>query len=870
MIGKQVRHYRIDEQIGAGGMGVVYRATDLHLDRPVAIKVLPAHLVSSPDRKKRFIQEAKAASALNHPNIVTIYDVDAAEVDGHTVAFISMEYLAGETLEGIIARGGGAKIKDALHWSIQLAGALAAAHASNIVHRDIKPSNVIVSPDGLAKLLDFGLAKATEPAPQTVDVGAPTEVLAASQLGVLTEEGMIVGTVNYMSPEQAEAKRVDSRSDIFSLGAVLYELFGGSKPFRGDSKIATLSAILHKDPAHLTEVIPGFRDDLDRAILRCLRKEPDRRWQHVSDLRIALEEVRDEMAAGRVPVARQPATPPSPPALSPEPAPSPYSRRMVLPLLGTAALCAVGGVLAGRSSSKREPVTFTRLTYRRGDVDAARFAPDGSIIYSANWEGSPYAVYSLRPGNRESRPLGLGPDTHLAGVSSTGELAIVLASKHTLARVPVSGGTPRELLEDAIEADWSPDGKEMAVVRRSNGRYRLEYPVGKVLHESSTQPMRPRIAPGSGAVAFFEMDGSAGDVNLGVVQAGSPVRVLTGGMRAVGGLAWAPSGREVWISAIRKATDNPAIFSVGLQGETRLLAQGSNWLSIHDVSPGGEILVASTVSRVGIRGQLPGERESRDLSWHENSVVSEMMADGSILMMELGAGEGRNNAIYYQRPGQGVVRLGDGNYPALSPDGKSVVCLRRDEKGSALQIIPTGAGEVREFPGEGLRYQPPRWFSDGRRILFNAASDNGEFRAYTAPAGGGAFTPLTAPGVRAIRVSPDGKWIVASASGRGSWLQSLAHPQERKPVPGLDGADTVLSWTPEGDALLLRVPVRADRTRIVRLNLTDGTRTTLHEVAVPEPGDVFRREFVVVGDGRAYAFSFQRDLASLYLVRGVE
>ena len=858
MVGKQLGHYRIDEQIGAGGMGLVYRATDLHLDRRVAIKVLPAHLVSSPERKKRFVQEAKAASALNHPNIVTIYDVDAAEVDGHMVAFIAMEFVPGETLDRIITAGGGSKTKEALSWGIQLASALAAAHASGIVHRDIKPSNAIVTPEGLAKLLDFGLAKATDPPPQVVDAGAATEFLDPSQLAALTEEGMIVGTVNYMSPEQAEGKRVDARSDIFSLGAVLYELFGGRKPFQGDSKIATLSAILHKDPPPLSETIPDFRDDLDRAILRCLRKEPDRRWQHVSDLRIALEEIRDEMAAGRV--ARSVAVA------------VPSTRRRFLPLMigGATAVGAAATAFFGRAVFRREPVTFTRLTYRRGDVNAARFAPDGSVIYSANWEGSPYSIYSLRPGNRESRSLGLGPATHLAAVSSTNELAIILAAKGTLARVPVAGGTPRELLDDALEADWRADGKAMAVVRRANGRYRLEYPVGTVLHETTAQPMRPRIAPDSRRVAFFELDSSVGDVALKVVEAGSPARVLVSGVRAVAGLAWSRTGKEVWISAIRKASDNPALFGVGMGGEIRLLTQGANWLSIHDVSPTGEILIASTVSRVGIRGRRPGETESRDLSWHENSVISEMTAGGALLMMELGAGEGRNNAIYYQQPGQGAVRLGDGNYPALSPDGKSVVSVRREENHAVLQIIPTGAGELRMFAPEGLRYQSPEWFPDGQRILFNASKADGLPRAYTASAAGGASAPITPAGVRATRISPDGRWMVASAAGRPAWLQSVTDSASQRPIPGLTGTDIVLGWTKAGDALLVRCPSPGDRIEVERLALSTGSRTRLHDVGVPEPGDTFRREFVVADDGRAFAFSFQRDLASLYLVGGVE
>ena len=842
-------------------MGVVYRATDLHLDRRVAIKVLPAQLVSSPERKKRFVQEAKAASALNHPNIVTIYDVDAAEVDGHIVAFIAMEFIAGETLDRIIASGGGAKTKDALSWGIQIAGALAAAHAIGIVHRDLKPSNVMVTPEGLAKLLDFGLAKATEPAPQSVDVGAATELLNPSQMAALTEEGMILGTVAYMSPEQAEGKRVDGRSDIFSLGAVLYELFSGRKPFPGDSKIAVLAAVLHKDPAPLIEAIPDFREDLERAILRCLRKEPDRRWQHVSDLRIALEEIRDDVLAGLT-LPRRMAIPPQRSTLP--------ARRMVLPLLGAAAAGGVAGVLAHRSITRREPVTFTRLTYRRGDVDVARFAPDGSVIYSANWEGSPYAVYSLRPGNRESRPLGLEPSAHLAAVSSTNELAIIIAAKRTLARVPVSGGAPRELLEDALEADWSPDGRQLAVVRRSGRRYRLEYPVGTVLHETSRPPMRPRIAPNSRTVAFFEVDGAAGDISLKVAQAGAPARVLATGMRAVAGLAWARSGEEVWISAIRYASDNPAIFAVQLQGKTRILTQSANWLSIHDVSPAGDLLVASTVSRVGVRGRLPGESESRDLSWHENSVIAQIASDGSLLMLELGAGEGRNSAIYYQRKGQGAVRLGDGNYPALSPDGKHVACVRRNDSSTVLHIIPTGPGEIRVFPDEGLRYQGPEWFPDGERILFNAAKADGVYRAYTAPASGGPSTPLTPPGGSAMRVSPDGKWMVASTAGRTPWLQSVSNRNEQKSIPGLNAADAVLGWTSDGGSLLVRTSMSVERERVDRLNLVTGARTVLHEIPAPEPGDVFRREFVVADDGRAFAFSYQRDLASLYLVRGVQ
>src|SRR4051794_1203822 len=291
MIGQALGHYRIESKLGEGGMGVVYRAFDTHLDRPVAIKILPADATASPERKRRFVQEAKAASALNHPNIVHIYDISSS--DG--TDFIAMEFVPGKTLDQLIGKSG-LPFKDTLRYSIQIADALARAHSAGIVHRDLKPANIIVSEDGRVKLLDFGLAKLTEKA---VDFDAATETVTAVD-GLQTEEGSILGTVAYMSPEQAEGRKVDARSDIFTFGSVLYEMVTGRRPFEGGSKISTLSAILNNEPRPSGELTPNVPAELEKIVSRCMRKDPERRAQHIGDIKLALEDLKEDSASGKL------------------------------------------------------------------------------------------------------------------------------------------------------------------------------------------------------------------------------------------------------------------------------------------------------------------------------------------------------------------------------------------------------------------------------------------------------------------------------------------------------------------------------------------------------------------------------------------
>ena len=366
MIGQTLGHYKILEQLGAGGMGVVYKALDTHLDRFVAIKVLPPEKVSDPERKRRFVQEAKAASALNHPNIITIYDITS---DGGT-DFMAMEYVSGKALNDLIVRKG-MPLSDSLKYAVQIADALATAHAAGIIHRDLKPGNVMVAGGteqgrpGFVKVLDFGLAKLSDKIEST-----DAEVTKTNwhDDAPSTGEGTIVGTVSYMSPEQAEGRKVDARTDIFSFGALLYEMVTGRRAFRGDSKLSTLSAILREDPKPASQVVEGLPRELERIIGRCLRKSPERRFQTMADLKVALEELKEESDSGTLATGPAPVRP----------------RRGWLPW--AAALLAImglgGGILWFVRPAPKTPepaLTATPLTAYPGYEGQPSFSPDGGF-----------------------------------------------------------------------------------------------------------------------------------------------------------------------------------------------------------------------------------------------------------------------------------------------------------------------------------------------------------------------------------------------------------------------------------------------------------------------------------------------------------
>jgi Tol biopolymer transport system component/tRNA A-37 threonylcarbamoyl transferase component Bud32 len=860
MIGETLRHYRIEAKLGAGGMGVVYRALDTHLDRSVAVKVLPSTAVANADRRARFSQEAKSASALSNRHIVTIFDIDTGQVDGQPVDFIAMEYVAGKTLDRLIGRKG-IRLNDALRYAIQIADGLVAAHNAGIVHRDLKPANVIVNESGEVKILDFGLAKLTEA--EEPDVFALTQSVHLDA-ALRTEAGTIIGTVAYMSPEQADGHTVDARSDIFSFGAVLYEMVTGKRAFTGDSKLSTLASVLHSDPVPPSQLGPAIPRDVERIISRCLRKDPQRRWQSMADIKVALEDALEELEAGKLGMAAGGAVVVQP-------------RRSIRVYLWPALilLALLAGVYAGWRFLRPVQPTFERLTYRRGEIPSAKFSPDGqTVVFSAQWANEPTNIFSMRPGSREYRPLDL-PEGRILAISVVGEMAILLGpttdgTAGTLARVPLSGGAPREILENVNDADWSPDGSTLAVSRTVGGKNRIEYPIGTVRYENDGRmPELLRVSPKGDLIAFFEHDNDVGDYTVTVLDMNGKKRALSRGWQALGGLAWSPGGDEIWFGGA-KAGGEPALRAVTLSGKERLVVETPASMLVDDIARDKKVLVSVVDSRLGISALAPGAKQESDLSWFDASRVYDISADGkTILFAELSYGQARNPAIYVRKTdGSQAVRLGDGNRPALSPDGKFVACILNDGPRTELSLLPTGPGEARVFSTPGMHYERVEWFPDGEKLLFTGNEPNRPMRTYMQDTRGGAPTPLTPEGMTATHVSPDGKYLTALVAGK----LTLVPIAGAAPKPAVDApaGESVVRWSADGRSLFLRQNEGLTAVKINRLDLASGREEPWKELKPADPVGVRIIQVAMTPDGTAYAYSFQRDICTLYLADGLK
>ncbi len=459
MIGETVLHYRILEKLGAGGRGVVYKARDLHLDRFVAIKVLPPGKIADPDRKRRFVQEAKTASALNHPNIITVHDI--ASDAGRD--FIVMEHVEGKALDQLIGRKG-LRIGEALSYAAQIADGLAKAHAAGIVHRDLKPSNVMVTDDGVVKILDFGLAKLTESL--SSDEFASTQAVGGKK-EPNTEEGTIVGTVAYMSPEQAEGRKVDARSDIFSFGSVLYEMLTGRQAFRRDSKLAMLAAIKAEDPTPAGEILDTLPPQVEEALARCLRKDPQRRWQSASDLKVVLQDLKEESDSGKLRMTR------------PVPAPKRIRATFVAVPVVLIAISAVAAWFLVYRQGPSFGIEITRLTFDSGITGMPAISPDGKLVAYASDRGGENSDIWIQqvPGGKPVQ-LTNNPANDVSPSFSPDGSQIVFRSERdggglfvidTLGG-EIQGGEARKVADRGYLPHFSPDGSYISFVAAAPGR----------------------------------------------------------------------------------------------------------------------------------------------------------------------------------------------------------------------------------------------------------------------------------------------------------------------------------------------------------------------------------------------------------------
>ena len=841
--GTKLGPYEIVAPIAAGGMGEVYRARDTRLDRIVAIKVLPDPLALDPDRLRRFDQEARIIAALNHPNILALYDVGAF---GQSTYLVS-EYLEGNTLRQRLS-GGALMLRRASDWTVQIANGLSAAHDRGITHRDLKPENIFITRDDHVKILDFGLAKLSR-------ASAEAETMTGSGG---TTPGLVMGTVGYMSPEQVRGDEVDHRTDIFAFGAILYEMLSGRRAFRGDTSPEIMASILKEDPPALTRLNPTIPPAIESIVNRCLEKNPNRRFQSAKDLAFALEAVSGGTSATTVPASL------------------PKRWRWSLRRLSAVTLlllaCAAAGYFSGTRAKVPGRPSFQRLTRNRGNIGVARFAADGqTIVFSAAWNGNATRVFFQTLGSNDSSAIAVGDGTRLFSVSNTGELAIGLRSiqssywtvKGTLARVSLSGGSPRELLEDVEDADWSPDGTSFAVIRHIGRHSRLEFPIGKVLYETDGYISHIRFSPRGDRIAF--MDHPLVNDNRGVVSVvdlGGRRKVLTEVWGSEMGLVWSPKGNEIWFGA-ESGDEGYALRAVDLDGHERVLLNAPVDLFPQDVSGSGRLLLTTDERRVDIfTGDISGGAE-KDLTSVVESWGQKISSDGTFIVFDVG-----DYNIYMRKTdGTPAARLGKGQIYDISPDGKWVLSILPPEDHKLL-LIPTGAGEVQTLSAGKLHYQSARWLSDTQHVLVSASDDAGTIRTYSQEVSGGELKPLSPPDVSVVVSAPDGKSFLGVTTEKQYRVYSVDNGAARE-VLGITPEENPIQWLSDNRTLLVRrrvgIPVA-----VYKLNVMTGRRSLWKQFDAADKVGVNGIPFINVSrDGAHYVYAPGHAFSVMYSVDGM-
>jgi Tol biopolymer transport system component len=832
-------------------MGEVYRSRDPRLGREVAIKILRQDATRDADRLRRFQQEAKAAGALNHPNLLAVFDT--GEHEG--APFVVFELLEGETLRQRLA-GKALPPPKALDYAIQTARGLVAAHEKGIVHRDLKPENLFLTRDGRVKILDFGLAKLRAVLDsEALGTEAPT-------VSALTQTGTILGTVAYMAPEQVRGSPSDHRSDIFSFGSILYEMLTGVRPFRGETQAETMTAILNAEPPSLGDVNAKAPGGLEQVVRHCLEKEPIERFQSARDLLFDLELL--------TPAAKAPV----------HAAGVPSARRPLLPMLVAAFIGAAVALAGAYARWYRAPplLVFKQVTFRRQTVAEARFAPDGqTIIYGATVERHHNRIFSARLGSTEVRQLDL-PEGDIAGITASGEMAIILSRSYssrvpgTLARVSLAGGPPRELSEHVSMADWGPDGRSLAVIRHDGPKVRLEYPIGNVLYE--TNPIwlgYPRVSPRGDRVAFVEWSTEGWSVRT--VDRSRKLTTLAHGEQTFSGVAWSPSGDEIWFG------EWGILRAVTADGAERVLTRFPGPLAINDVSPDGRVLVTAAQWSCGLMFAGVGDARERDLASLDESTLADLSRDGNVLLFGdrgFAAGPPRPPHSYLRRTdGSPAVHLGEGEPRSLSPDGKWAVSFFSGHPSRCL-LLPTGAGEPRPLAAGNLDCSGASWFPDGTQLLVAGREPGRPWRLFVQDAGSNALRPLTPEGFGLVEsslgASPDGRLVLATETSSGTLVLFPAAGGEPRKVLGLGPQETAAGWGADSQSLyVLPSTTQADPPlRIDKLDLRTGRREPFRSITPPELTlATWVRSVRVTPDGKAYAYTYCRFPCILYVIEGL-
>lgn len=801
--GTSLSHYKILGPLGAGGMGEVYKAYDTKLERTVAVKILPPQLVRNEERLRRFIQEARAASSLNHPHIVTVHEIGESTI-GDGDASQHVNYIAMELIEGVTLRrkihAGGSDLRVNLSYLAQAAEGVAKAHAAGIVHRDLKPENVMVSADGFAKVLDFGLAKLT---PVRDTRSGPADSTAVWNE---TREGVVMGTVAYMSPEQVQGKSVDHRSDIFSFGAILYEATTGQRPFDADSDIDLMHRILHEKPTPVGDLNPSVPAELRRVIRRCLAKDPDRRYQSMKDLAIELREIVDEYEelSASTSSGGSASTAPAP-VLSAAGAPS---RLIVLGALAitAAAIVVAAWFWAHRDHSAQQSAPFASMTMQRltstGRAGEAAISPDGRYVASINRLDGGLHNVTVRHVATGSDVEIVPPGDATTGISFSPDGNYVYYSRsearkqgprfYWLYQVPVLGGPSRQVMHDVDTAvSFSPDGRQLAFGR---GRPQERENAYVIANLDGTEERVIATFP-----AFLEP---------------SPAR-------------WSPDGSFLAVSERLPpvgAYASPILIDIATGKLTTLEETG--WWDLSDVAwlPGGRELLVSglrsgaTVSQIW-RQPLDGSEPSRvtnDFNEYQNISLT---GDGQTLLAEYEEWSGTLSLASPEDPGGGAqVEAAGGRqlwHVDTSASGSVVVQISGDD-GTNVGLVNSDTGELRRITNDGLSFMPSI-SGDGRSIAFVTETDS-KLQIFMMTAEGSGRRRLTSVSQSAIfpHLSPDGRTLVYEADSQiwkvptsgGNPVRLGERPLFSKLAISPDSrriAGQYYKQTPEGIAGVLRI-----------------------------------------------------------------
>jgi hypothetical protein len=870
--GTRLGRYEVLTPLGAGGMGEVYRARDTRLERDVAIKILPASLAHDADRLARFEREAKAVAALSHPNILALHD---AGTEGGTT-FAVTELLEGESLRERLVQGP-IPVRRAVDVATQVARGLSAAHAKGLVHRDLKPENVFLVGDGQVKILDFGLAK-------TSDASSGADATATNM--AMTDPGTVLGTVGYMAPEQVRGHAIDARTDLFALGAVLYEMITGQRAFRRDTAAETMTAILREEPPDLPAPQLAQAPVLDRIIRHCLEKNPAERFQSARDVAFALESMSGTTGTtGTV-------------GTTGAAAPSRVSSRAVAAatflVIAAGAVAWLSGYLhVGRATSTGAAISDIRyqpVTFDEGFVFAARFARDGrTVVYSADWETQARDVFVTSIDNVGARALGYkGAD--LLAVAPDGAIAILMngtipagnpyGRSGTVARASLTGGAPRGELDQVQFADFAPDGT-IAVSRRpkDSTAATIEWPQGNVLvrHDignSFTALPNPRISPDGRHLAYFRCIGTGCGVRV-VDKSGKPVADSKTTYADWWGLAWSADSQHVWFAVAETGGRQCTLFTVDLTGRERLLLRVPGAMTVHDLSADGRLLAAfdQVVGRIELRESPTAV--ARDLSWKEGGYLRDVADNGTILFEEAGDSGGPLGSAYVRRPSEPEpVRISDGMALAISNDGGRALVWKGSPKAGEgrLRIVPT-TGLAQDLDiGPVDSVTAGGFLNDGRIIIELLRQADQPPATFVRPAAGGALAPFLPEGMHLSGprvVAPDGMHVFAADADRRPAICTV--PASGLAVctalAGVTSDDRIAGWTADSRAVLVYqkypVPIRIDRVEIAT-----GKRSVVTTVR-PATAAVSGVNNLVMTPSGSIVYGYARNRSTLYVISGV-